>query len=580
MPIEKLIRLILLCLSLSGYIWLLSSKIKTEFAIGFTFSSIGSIMLLAGIANILPLATNIIVAGGLVCLIVCIILKMPLRAIITPGSVFFLLLMCFFAYILYGSVFVEIDNFTHWAFVSKILITNDRFPIAADPNVWFKSYPLGSASFIYFFCEFCKADSEWFQMLVQAAMMSGMACSLFAFAKNTKGYILSAVSAVLLLCGNVGFNELYVDTLLALVSFGGIAFCLYYRNELSSKIWFVIPYLTMLMSIKNSGLFFAAAIIIYVFFITVKEKKGLKEYLKLSVVSISPFTLLALWRHHVKVTFPDGFLSKHSMSPENFEQVFSNKTSEDLSIMFESLKSELLSFSNPFIYVLIFILVIFAANKYLLKKRDYFFTQSAVHACLIYLFYQLGLLGMYLFTMPASEARYLDGYPRYNDTVLIVICGILCCAVISSDLISTKIPYKKTTTLFVYAATIIMLYGGVTPITSFYSKQHLDPNHNRAITASLIQEYNIPMNSGYIIIVDDSFDAGKKDAYFYMVKYIFGNNAKLRYLKDVKADESMFEKYPYVIMFHQTQPIIDYLESRYGKNLPRVIHTPTYQPVW
>ncbi|MBQ7284144.1 MAG: hypothetical protein IJW74_04765, partial [Oscillospiraceae bacterium] len=182
MPSEKIISILLLYLSLWGYVQLLSSKIKAEFAISVTFSFIGSAVFLAGMADILPLSVDIIIGGGILCLVVALFKRISIKKLITPGTVFFAVMLCVFAYLLYGAYFVEQDNFTHWAFVSKLLIVNDRFPIADDPNVWFPAYPLGSTSFIYFFCEALGADSEWFQMLAQAMLMTGMGCSIFVFA--------------------------------------------------------------------------------------------------------------------------------------------------------------------------------------------------------------------------------------------------------------------------------------------------------------------------------------------------------------------------------------------------------------
>ena len=52
--IFKAIRLIALCASMFGYMRYFSRKIAPELSIGFTFVSIGSVMFLAGLLNVLP----------------------------------------------------------------------------------------------------------------------------------------------------------------------------------------------------------------------------------------------------------------------------------------------------------------------------------------------------------------------------------------------------------------------------------------------------------------------------------------------------------------------------------------------
>ena len=44
------------------------------------------------------------------------------------------------------------DNFSHWAVVVKNMLITHRFPDAYSAMIDFKSYPLGSSSFLYYFC--------------------------------------------------------------------------------------------------------------------------------------------------------------------------------------------------------------------------------------------------------------------------------------------------------------------------------------------------------------------------------------------------------------------------------------------
>jgi len=567
MPTERIFQAILLALSLWGYVQLLSCKIKPEFAIGVVFSAIGSIMFFAGIADIMPLAANAIIACGIVCLAICLIKRISIKNIITPGTVFFALLCLFFVYILHGQIFIEQDNFTHWAVVSRVLIREDRFPLPTDSNIWFPSYPLGSSSFIYFICSALKGDSEWLQMLAQAMLMCGTTCSLFAFAKDLKGYILSAATVLFSLCCNIEFTELLVDTLLPAVAVGAVAFCIYYKDELSDKLFYTIPYLIFLMSIKNSGVFFVAVVICYCLVFTQKTPRSIA---KLAVCIAAPVFTLLLWQNRVKLLFENGLTTKHSMTFENFSQVFGDKTAEDVNTIVSAFGSEMFSLSNRFIFIILLLSVLLVANHLVLKTPDRYLNHICILSIITYIGYQLGNLGMYLFTMPTVEAVGLACYDRYHKSVLLFIAAIVCAGVLRSNLFNAK-RSGNTASWITGALAVAGLYMFLNPMFFMYSQQPILQENDRVKLMGLMERYDIPPKAGYVIILDD--DYGKQMSFRHMARFTLDSeDVKARYLADLKEEEHLLNEYEYLIVFHQSDAVMEYVSEKFGKDIPQVIN--------
>lgn len=162
--IKFLIRLLILLLSCYGYIQYLRKTVRLEFCIGLLFSGIGSALFLAGILNLLREATWFIWLGGLVLAGQSIKKKESPANVMSLGILFFLGLAGYFLLLLPGSEFTHYDNFSHWALASRLMTQQSRFPNYSDSFIEFTSYPLGSASFIFYITETLGSSAEWVQM--------------------------------------------------------------------------------------------------------------------------------------------------------------------------------------------------------------------------------------------------------------------------------------------------------------------------------------------------------------------------------------------------------------------------------
>lgn len=573
MSVIHLLRTLLFAVSFYGYLQYLSKKIKPELAVGVIFSFWGSVMFLAGTINFPPFNLQyaclaLFAAGiGLATLSLKDVVG-SVKRILTPGMVFFAVFCIFLFVVLYGSIFTYQDNYTHWAVVSRILLREDRFSLPTDTNVWFPSYPLGSSAFIYYVCKIIGGDSEWLQMFSQALLMAGTTVSVFAFARNIKGYILSAVTVIMLISCNIEITELLVDTLLPAVGVGAAALCIYYKDQLKDKILYLIPYGIFLASIKNSGLFFIVAVVVYALFYIDKHYKSL---LKLAATAAAPFVAVYIWQYRVKTIFSDGLTTKHSMSLENFKQVFGDKTTDDVVTIVSKFFGEVFSFNNDFLITLAFIVIFVAVCRFVLKVNCADTTSSFIFAVLSYIGYQIGNLGMYLFTMPLVEALELASYPRYHKSILLFVAAIVCIGVLSLRYEDSRAMRKNIVQLCCCAVCAVTIWFSLTPYIGTYKPQQLSPEQDRVKMHRLIEDYDIPLKATYIIVLDD--DYGKQMSFRHMARYVLDSeDVKARYLSDLKEQEHLFNEYEYLIIFHETEPVVQYITETFGENTPQVIN--------
>ena len=285
-----LLRILFLLISFYGYLQFFRKYLRPELIPGFLFCAIGSTVFLGGILNILSPTAWCIAFAGVFLACFSLYKQDSIRRIFSWGTLFFAVGIVFFLLLLFGCKFTHYDNFSHWAVAPKIMIETNRFPNHTDLNYEFQSYPLGSSAFIYYFVEISGLSAEWFQMFAQAVLLLGLVSGIFVFTTKSSSILLAAAGAVILMSNNIDFVDLLVDTLLPLIGLAGIFFCHYYKDDLLKKLPFIIPYSVFLISVKNSGIFYVAAIICLALFYTRSDKnKGIYK----TAVLFSPFISLA-----------------------------------------------------------------------------------------------------------------------------------------------------------------------------------------------------------------------------------------------------------------------------------------------
>ena len=557
-----ILRMLLLLLSMTGYVMLLCKKIRFEFSIGLLFTAIGSLTFFAGIFNVLPESSLLILAGGILCLVCCagrvqLFGKKPGFSL-----VFFFFGLCAFFIILYEKRFLHYDNFSHWAIVLKSILQNDRFPNALDKFVDFKSYPLGSASFIYYVVKVSGIHSEWMQMYAQAILMLGLMMGLFCFASGTAEKVFVSFGIVVLLCANISFVDLLVDTLLPVTALSALAYCVYAydKEEHSTGIIWVLPWLTFLVSIKNSGLLFFALIVLFCAINVRRPTENIKALLVLCAV---PLATLAIWKKHVELTFQNGHLSKHSMSIENFRTVFGEKSIEDITEIVRLFVTECISLHNIVSVSLILAILLCA----FLFGRDKSQRRLLIYAMVSYLLYQIGSLGMYLFTMPTSEAINLASFDRYHATIKIFIAGL---AVLSMVRGVGSLPEKKNQykNLAVFCAAVMLCFS-LKPNFQNYKVKEDNSAHIRYTLDSILCQHEVLPERKYLYLVE----SGYKD-YGYLIflsRYLLSAEDSSYGAASNIEEYERWKYYDYLITLTDDEEALSWLKERYDTDSPVVV---------
>ena len=553
----KLIRLCTLALSFYGYINWVSGYIKPEFSIGTVFSVISCLVFLAGILNMMTEMTFLLWLLGLA-LLMRAAWKRNLSKGISKGSVAFAAIGAMVFFVVYLMKFEHYDCFSHWGIAVKTIIQNNRFPNFSDINITFQSYPLGSAAFVYYVMHIAGMEAEWMQMLAQALLTIGFAVSIYAFANDIKESVCCTIAVLSLLCGNNRFTDLLVDTLLPIAALSGLSYCLYYQDEMKEKWQGVLPTLVFLITVKNSGVYFA---IILLFGIWISKCLRNQRTAMISL-AFAPLAVLFLWQKHVMLVYENGLEARHSLSIKNFVAVLSGKTPADMIPVIDAFRSRVLSLTNPVVLLIIAVSLLWfwawKTNNQTAKKYSLILIGS-------YILYEILMLAMYLVSMPQHEAAYLAGYSRYERTILIFESGA---AFLVFMFLAKRTKHSRKSLIAGMCTIIVMMVLMIKPSYSYLRRREVTGT-KRQVFDNLIYEYGIPEEKRLLVLVDPEKTTDK--SYIrYMAKYLLDpKTVKVSTVEDI-GDLNIRKKYDYLIALDQSEEIESYMKKEY-RNEERVI---------
>lgn len=558
MLLISVMRLLILMFSFYGYLQAVSRKVRAEFAIGIVFSAIGGAVFLAGILNILKIASFVICGVGVYLAVRSVMRKESPKRLMCFGTVFFAVSCVYLFFILHDMILVEYDNFSHWGIVTKLLLRKDRFPNYTDINIAFQSYPLGSASFIYYIVTITGIGSEWMWLFTQAFLMSGFLTSLFAFAKSWPQKIVTALACVIFIAGNTSITDLLVDTLLPVAAVGGISFCLYYRKQIYQHIWWVLPYIVFLTAIKNSGIFFALVILGYL----LSKGRSRRDLSAWVTGGLCAAATLVLWQRHVKLVFDNGMMSYHSLSLDYFGKMFNDKDDSQIQTILSGFMGKMFSYDNHVLWLAGMLAVVVVID--LLRKKKDSHRDLIWLAVVSYLIYQVMTCGMYLLTMPKGEAIRLAAYDRYHDTILIFVAGIVLTGMLEAtddrlDLRSGGF-YRS---VLASVICLVCLFYAITPNKVFLTKR--DPGDKyrgraRLQYDAMVDAYQLKEGKRCAILIKTTHDSANPGFLRYLTKYLLDPSVVVTMCVDDCDPEVLADRYDYLIVFDSTDDIVEFLE--------------------
>ncbi|MGN0982368.1 MAG: hypothetical protein ACI4O0_05715 [Candidatus Limivicinus sp.] len=423
--VEKLLqclRLLALVLACYGWIrfWMRRFRLPVELALPVSLSALGLALFAAGCLGLLLPVSWLLLALG-VALAGCSLWKRePLRPIFTPGLLLWLLLCGLALYLVFGQVFYYIDNFSHWATAVKVLLANDAFPTAADYHIYFPQYPLGSSVLVYWLARMAGINSEWFQMLSQAVLIAACLSAPLALAPRGKkagwAWALWTVFALCVVGCNIELTSLYVDNLMPLIGLAGVSLWLYGREEKGLFLPLMV-FCCYVVTVKQSGIFFAAVLILLALLDSPERKSGLKQAAGL-IAAVAAVKLL--WSWHTKRAFGLGSAGAGELSLAGLFPGFADKTGADVSTIIRSM-AQTVCRPETLLPVLALLLCALVLSRNSQNRGR--FVRLAVIGGAFWLLYCLGQGAMYILFMPRGEAVRLAAFERYFATLQIFTAG-------------------------------------------------------------------------------------------------------------------------------------------------------------
>lgn len=439
--IITMLRFMALWVSILGYVgffrvfWAIPRNASYVFAL----SLIGCLVFFAGLAGVLMPGSYLILLLGYVALAM-VIRKGRLGdafGLASLSTLNFMFLLWFgIAYVsLMRCRLMEYDNFSHWALAVKHLVITDAFPGASDAIITFKSYPLGTASFIYFVC-LVAGNEDGVMLMGQAMLIFSAFYALFGVIEDRRRFLLSALLGMC--CAimthftiSIRISNLLVDFLLPMFALAAIANMTGSRDHFRTACITSVPVIAFLLIIKNTGIIFAIPCIVYLMYLEHKTSRRTKDEIGswlsgLLAIVLSLSTTVA-WYIHSAVAFAED-TPKDSFDMQSFRMDDVYKTTEEMQAIIRIFWEDVSTLAQPATQgILLFNLLALAAwlNARFGFSLRWKLLKTLLLCDLFIALYYAGMLAMYLLLMPVEEALRLAAFDRYIASILLFLIGML-----------------------------------------------------------------------------------------------------------------------------------------------------------
>ena len=437
----SVLRLIAFLLSTAGYVALARAywKISPRASYIFVFCAQALVMFFAGLAAVLVYAAYALFGLGIALLAALLINRRIAQAYnLTSLSAINLAFVAVFGVIaasLIDTCFVHYDNFSHWAVVVKYMLVTDRIPDAASAIIDFKSYPLGSSSFLYYFCRIV-GNGEGVMLVGQATLLFASFYAVFGVIRDRKRFLLAALLGLgcsLMAYFNISIriNNLLVDFLLPALALAVVGALMAERESFFTACLSVLPVLGLLTVVKNTGVFFALLGYLFLLYRSVQFQNAdqkLRPYFwsALATIALSLIPLI-LWNVHTSLAFASD-AGKFSYDFSSLSSFALDKTPEQIrqiALLFLETTTSLSQL--PTLGFVAFNAVSLAA--YLVARlvfgKDWKLLGVLLLLDLALVLYYAGILAMYILSMPLDEALRLAGFERYASSMILFLIGAL-----------------------------------------------------------------------------------------------------------------------------------------------------------
>lgn len=588
---------ILLIGSFLGYFFLAKEKLslKQEFIPIFVFSSITYIVYFCGLSGQLFLGSIIVMAIGLLVLAFILtrrLLKGPRFQIsISLFQIVFLVGSLFFFALLFQCKLTHYDNFSHWAIVLKQILSTDAFPNASSDLIDFKNYPLGVTSFLYYVCRFA-GNTQPIMLIAQGLLIFSCFYAMFGIISEKKRFLLYAflglgLASLSLFNITIRISNLLVDFLLPIVTLAIFTVVYHYRNDLKRACILVLPLAGLLTVIKSTGIIFAGLGLAFLCYTWLVQKERFSWKSSLSLVALLCGTLLPhlAWKWHM-ATFFQGVENKFDFSASNLSNMQMGKTPEQIHEIIHSFLKASSDFSTrPALGILIFNLLVILASIFASKilKKKWKLWKVLISLDVVLILYYLGILGLYLYSMPLGEALWLAGFERYaSSTVALFVGGLVLCATVDLENsfyyrigevpdyqafknVKNKIRYQQSIVACMAIATILLMseYNGIHSIANGY--QGTLPQKVCSITGDRWYENGLADQKRYLFYASDAEQQVTNYYLQYVGRYfLYAPNVDGICLFYEDNMDNLLSKYDYLVIVEKDVAESYLLKKHYG----------------
>ncbi len=535
------LRCVLLLLSFIGWQAALVRWMKPAFSQGVMFAVIAGVLFFGGAVGQLRAAAWIVCFAGLSCFAISVIRRQRFHWLLSFPQLVSAALGLFFLFTLYGLILTGYDDFSHWGVVARILVRCCRFPNSSDLHVAFQSYPLGSAVLIYYFSEITGVKAEWIWLWAQAVVTIGLFTGLLAFGKNRKENLFLLAVMLILMSSNIFFINLMVDTMITGCALCSMSFALYYRKQIKSKLFWLLPLMMLLVELKTSGIFFVIIILLYVF-IELRKTRSTAAARMWPILFALSFIPLVIWYCHLHAAFPGAMSSNHAVSLEGF---YSRLRRRPIDVAFFILVQMLRRVLSPELELLW--LIVYAVLL-LLINRSYFRENRMIRSIYCFVFwsgaaYMIVLYGTYLVAMSWYEASVVAGIERYLVTFTAFAAGVFSILLlVLSDELRKKAKWKGLVWAGLWTLVLLLTMGRQLGFWMPWTTE----TEPRASLEKQIQEMQIRQEKRYLIVREAPLD---DDGYIYYMYTYSLNPEKIQFCteQDLEDGKYLAEDYDYVL---------------------------------
>lgn len=431
-----LVRWGLLLCSVLGYTAAARRRLQADFFFLpiSVLSAIALLVYVGGLAGILLPTALAVFAGGL-WLFVMSAAKMRAKDLRLPGLSLFQLCFCTgtlcFLLLLQNMRLEHYDNFSHWGIVVKEMLSSGAFPTAQSALIDFTNYPLGISSFLYYVCTIVGPDQS-VMLIGQSLLIFACFYAMFGVITEKKRFLLYAFSGAgygVLSVFNITIriNSLLVDFLLPVMTLSVLAAVYRYRKDRKTACILAAPVLGLLTVTKSTGPVYAGMGWLYLTYMEFREREDGRWFLGALRPALMLFAFLPhqLWSWHMQAGF-QGVENKFQLSAQALRKGYEGKTPEELlQIAHLFFQSALDLSSRPAMGFLIFhgAALLACGAAYFILRKPWATWKALLALDAAAVLYYLGILGLYLFSMPLEEAIRLAGFERYASSITVLAAG-------------------------------------------------------------------------------------------------------------------------------------------------------------